>query len=512
MPTRRQTLALALGALAMPHVRPSHAQGAALVFDPAAARTQDIVVDTATGPRTVTYRFWQAVPYASRPVDAAHQCLNLSEPVAIDGEAVDARRAPILLANSVGGYMPSSVADAAEVGAAGLRGPMGPPPCAAGSPAPEAATGSNAMLARGRRVSNAQLALAAGFVVAEPGARGRTLTDASGNHIGTAPAAIVDLKAAVRFLRANGGRVAGNPDAIVSSGTSAGGALSSLLGATGDAPDYADALAAIGAAEASDAILAAGAWCPITDLEHADMAYEWAWGGMAVEDGSQPDAAISAALAAAFPAYQASLGLTRPDGTPLTADSYPAHLTEGWLVSEATAFLAAMTEADRAAYLTANPAIGWHGTQAIFDWQAFRTHVGTRKKAAPAFDALDLSTGENNLFGRGTTRARHFTAFAAERATGSGALDPDIPALLRLMNPMPFLAEANPGRARHWWLRTGARDTDTSHTVVGNLDATLRRLGDRVNTRFYWDAGHGANEDADAFLDWIATVTGHERA
>jgi hypothetical protein len=409
MPTRRQTLALALGALApaalgMPHVRPSHAQAAALVFDPAAARTQDIVVDTAAGPRTVTYRFWQAVPYASRPVDAAHQCLNLSAPVAIDGTAVDVRGAPILLANSVGGYMPSSVADAAEVGAAGLRGPMGPPPGAGGA-APEAATGSNAMLARGRRVSNAQLALAAGFVVAEPGARGRTLTDAAGNHIGTAPAAIVDLKAAVRVLRANAGRVPGNPDAIVSSGTSAGGALSALLGATGDAPDYADHLAAISAAEASDAILATGAWCPITDLDHADMAYEWAWGGLPVEDGSQPDAAISAELAAAFPAYQASLGLIRTDGTPLTADSYAAHLTDGWLVPEATAFLAAMAKADRTAYLTDNPAITWDGTQARFDWAAFRAHVGTRKKPAPAFDAPDLSTGENNLFGTGTTRA-----------------------------------------------------------------------------------------------------------
>jgi hypothetical protein len=80
------------------------------------------------------------------------------------------------------------------------------------------------------------------------------------------------------------------------------------------------------------------------------------------------------------------------------------------------------------------------------------------------------------------------------------------------MNPMPHLAGANPGRARHWWLRTGARDTDTSPTVVGNLDAALRRLGDGINTRFYWDAGHGANEDADAFLTWIATVTGHPRA
>ena len=51
------------------------------------------------------------------------------------------------------------------------------------------------------------MALAAGLVVVEPGARGRTLTDASGRYIGTAPAVIVDPNAGMRFLRANAGRI-----------------------------------------------------------------------------------------------------------------------------------------------------------------------------------------------------------------------------------------------------------------------------------------------------------------
>ena len=77
------------------------------------------------------------------------------------------------------------------------------------------------------------------------------------------------------------------------------------------------------------------------------------------------------------------------------------------------------------------------------------------------------------------------------------------------MNPMGHLLAANPARTRHWWLRVGAKDTDTALSVVGNLDAAARKLGDSVSTRFYWDAGHGANEDAEDFALWIKSITGY---
>lgn len=66
------------------------------------------------------------------------------------------------------------------------------------------------------------------------GARGRTLRDAAGTFIGKAPVAIVDLKAAVRYLRFNDDRMPGDAKKIISNGTSAGGALSALLGASGN--------------------------------------------------------------------------------------------------------------------------------------------------------------------------------------------------------------------------------------------------------------------------------------
>jgi len=485
---------------------PARAEGQALVFDPEAYETLSTTVETSRGTVAVRYRFWRAIPYVARPVAPQYQVLNVSVPVEIDGVAVDATAAPILLANAVGGYMPSDVSAAKGVDESMAGPPPGMMPPGMMPPGMAAPSGSALMLAAGKRVSNAKLALAAGLVVVEPGARGRTLTDAAGHYIGTAPAVIVDLKAAVRFIRANAGRIPGNVERIVSSGTSAGGAVSALLGASGDSPLYAPMLAELGAAEASDAIFAAGAWCPITDLEHADAAYEWCWGPNPVTGAGAVDPALSTALAAAFAPYQDGLGLDAPDGSgPLTAAAFPDHLLRAHLLPQATAYLAALSAPDRQAYLAAHRHLSWQDGRAVLDWAGFIAHVGTRKKTLPAFDGFDLATGENNLFGLGTEKARHFTAFAAAQ-TGT-ALAADIPGKLRLMNPMGFLLSAHPGRSRHWWLRTGTADTDTSLTILANLGAAAARAGDTVDLRYYWDAGHGANEDAEAFIDWIKAIS-----
>ncbi|MFJ3672135.1 subtype B tannase [Streptomyces sp. NPDC090106] len=495
-----------------------------LVFDPDAyEKLTTTVTGTEGTEHAVTYHFWKAITYVADPVDATYQSLIVSAPVEIDGTAVDPADAPILFANSVGGYMPASVADATGIGgggsamggsAPGGTAPSGSASASAGaSAAPNANANTNAT--GGATASNQLLALAAGYVVIEPGARGRTLTDADGTYYGTAPAAIVDLKAAVRYVRANKGRIPGNVERIVSAGTSAGGALSSLLGASGDSPLYDKALTALGAADASDAIFAVGAWCPITDLEHADGAYEWNWGTLATKSGSTADQTVSKALRSQFAEYQATLGLRGLKGSgfgTLTARNYDAYLLKQYLEPSATTYLAALSDADRATYLAAHTGITWSGGRASFTWEQYLDHVGTRGKSAPAFDAFDLSAGENNLFGTGTTQSRHFTAYGAKNDTtglSSRRVASDLPAKLDLMNPMYFLQRKNPGRAKHWWIRLGTADTDTSHAVSANLAAAAAGLGDEVNHLYYWDEGHGANTDPGDFITWIAQVTGH---
>jgi acetyl esterase/lipase len=64
---------------------------------------------------------------------------------------------------------------------------------------------------------------------------------------GGAPWPVVDLKAAVRFLRYNAGVLPIDPARIFTFGFSMGGGVSSLMGTSGDSELYAPYLEAIGA-------------------------------------------------------------------------------------------------------------------------------------------------------------------------------------------------------------------------------------------------------------------------
>ena len=204
--------------------------------------------------QAVKFRAYENVVYVRNPVDTRYEIINIYVPEAYyNGGEIDgftAETAPIFLPNQIGGYMP------AEPGKPALEGKRGEPE-------------------DGQKSPNAALtALSKGYVVASPGARGRT------ESTGKAPAAIVDLKAAVRYLKANDKAMPGDAEKIISNGTSAGGAMSALLGATADQKDYENHLKALGAAEGSDKVFAVSAYCPITDLGHADMAYEWQFNGI----------------------------------------------------------------------------------------------------------------------------------------------------------------------------------------------------------------------------------------
>ncbi|MFJ8490111.1 hypothetical protein ACIRBZ_17385 [Streptomyces sp. NPDC094038] len=423
----------------------------ALAFDPDAYTETTTTISTDDGDKEVTYHFWPAITYVTDPVDETYQSLTVSVPVSADGTAVDATDAPILVSNSIGGYLPSSVSTNTGVSS-----------------------------------SRAQLAIAPGYVAVEPGARGRALVDSSGDYYGTAPAAIVDLKAAIRYVRYNAGTIPGDTDRIVTAGTSA--------------------------ADADDIVYATGAWCPVTDLENADGAYEWNWGGNTLSTGEEVDQDVSADLTALFETYQSGLGLTADDYGTVTADNLDDYLLATCLEPAATSYLTDLWDDDRTAYLAANTFITWDGSAATFSWSDYLDHVGSRGKDAPAFDAFDLSAGENNECGVDTTEARHFTDHGLANDTsgfGGSSLDSDIPGKLEMTNPMYFIGEGDDDRARYWWIRTGTKDTDTALTIVGNLALSLEDLGDDVDALMYWDAAHGADEDPADFVTWIADVTGY---
>ena len=148
-----------------------------------------------------------------------------------------------------------------------------------------------------------------GFVYVHAGCRGR---DAG------APAGVTDLKAAVRYLRYTDDVVPGNAERIFTFGMSGGGAQSALMGSTGDSALYDAYLEEIGAVTGvSDAVLGSMCWCPITNLDTADEAYEWMM-GVTRSGLTEEEQHISDQLAEAFAAYINSAGIKDPDGLVLT--------------------------------------------------------------------------------------------------------------------------------------------------------------------------------------------------
>lgn len=151
----------------------------------------------------------------------------------------------------------------------------------------------------------------AGFVYAHAGCRGR---DAG------APAGVTDIKAAIRYLRYTDDIMPGDAEKIFVFGMSGGGAQSALVGATGDSELYDPYLEQIGAVQGvSDTVYGSMDWCPITNLDSADEAYEWMM-GITRNGLSDDEQAISDALAASFADYINQAGIKDENGNVLTLE------------------------------------------------------------------------------------------------------------------------------------------------------------------------------------------------
>ena len=470
-----------------------------LTFSPKHYRT----LETQVNGKTVKFRAFEKIVYVQHPVEADYQTLNIYVPEAyfengsING--FNANTAPIFLPNSVGGYMPAKAATYDKKGFGSSDKP-------------------NAIVT----------ALSKGYVVASVGARGRTL-EKDGKYTGKAPTVIIDLKSAVRYLHANDAVMPGDANKIISNGTSAGGALSALLGASGDHADYEAYFASLGAAKASDSIFAVSAYCPITNLEHADMAYEWEFNGIndyrrmdmsrlnanSYNDRSQAPAmiegrlnadeiAISDELKAAFPAYLNSLNLKDAKGQALTLDkegsgSFKEYVKQV-MVRAADKYHKQGNDLSGIKWLT----LGKDGVSDM-DWNGY-LHAEKRMKSPPAFDALNLSSGENNLFGTETINNRYFTAFslAKSQEKGDKAKLMAEPEVIKLMNAMNYI-ETSP--TQHWRVRAGTRDRDTSHAISAILAIKLSMAGKNVDYETPWGVPHSGDYDLEELFNWTDSIS-----
>lgn len=171
--------------------------------------------------------------------------------------------------------------------------------------------GYSAMNAPSEYSSSVKQFTDAGFIYIWAGARGR-------DH--GAPAGVTDFKAAIRYTRYSKSNLPGNTDNFFTFGMSGGGAQSAILGASGDSPLYKDYLQEIGAIMSeSDAILGSMDWCPITNLDVANEAYEWNMGASR-KDLTEFEQKLSDELAKEFALYINELGLKDDDGQELTLE------------------------------------------------------------------------------------------------------------------------------------------------------------------------------------------------
>lgn len=468
-------------------------------------------VETVNGTE-VSYRAYKNIVYVEHPVDEEYQYMNIYIPEAYFNDGTigtfTMNTAPIFFPNSIGGYLPS------KAGEPSFEGEVG------GDASRLGLTGNDTQ--EGEKSPNAiLLALSKGYIVAAPATRGRTLQADDGTYIGKAPAAIVDLKAAVRYLHYNDDVMPGDANKIISNGTSAGGAMSALLGATGDSEDYDVYLNELGAADASDAIYAVSSYCPITNLEHADSAYEWLFSdihkyakmNISMVDGEikreQTDMELTAdeiknsgELKANFMDYLNQLQLKDENGTMLVLDqegngTFKDYL-ETLIVDSAQKALDNGENLSDYTWITIN-----NGKVENIDFNGYINQIG-RSKGCPAFDAIDLSQAENSLFGTEDVDAKHFTEFSLSRGDNGETIADE--SIIYKMNPMNYIGKDGVNTAQYWRIRHGSEDSDTAITIPTILSLELKAAGYNVDYAVPWGQGHGGDYDLDELFAWMAQL------
>ncbi|QOY61021.1 subtype A tannase [Thermophilibacter immobilis] len=224
--------------------------------------------------------------------------------------------------------------------------------------------------------------LEAGCVYVYAGFRGRSAgyDTASGSKdlfAGGAPWPVVDLKAAVRYLRYNASGLPCDASRVFVFGFGAGGGVSAVLGSSGDAEPYAPYLTSLGAVThdaqgnaVSDAIAGSASWCPVTSFDVADTSYEWGQGQYTDADTRADGTwtrALSQDLAGAYGAWVNEMDLRDADDEQLTLDETEAGVFA--LGSYADALLGTIDEA--ASYFVQNTSFPYTYTPQRLDEPTF---------------------------------------------------------------------------------------------------------------------------------------------
>lgn len=401
-----------------------------------------------------------------------------------------------------------------------------------------------------------------GYIVVLPGSRGsQTYDDVRGKYVGHAPASIVDLKAGLRYLRSNASDMPGDINKIISIGGSGAGAMSALLGSSGNSPEYEPYLREIGAImEEKDHVFASMCYCPIIDITNANIAYEWMYGNQHIflrDDNTGGSLTpfqieLSKDLAKLYPEYQNSLQLRDGAGRLLmltgsrTGTYYDFLLT---MISDSVTHYIKTTprfwndgdlsmETIEAYIASLDPSgCGWlywdkgKKRMVVCDLDGFVSNYCHRCKPCPGFDNLERMEQENDAFGDEKSDRLHFDRVVynllkknrekylglwTEADANGRTLEQiiadfeedicdDTAIKLHYYHPMEHIAECT--NARYFRIRVGALDGHTSFSVSVNFALRLRELTDSaVDFGFVWDRAHASPDAEGELCRWIDTI------
>ncbi len=462
--------------------------------------------------KEIKYRAFEYIPYVSNPIDIDQQYINIYIPEEYFNNGTvngyNTQTAPIFMPNNVGGYMPSQ--------------PMTPK-------------------VENNKPNSALYALSRGYVVASPATRGRTNKASDGNFIGKAPAVIVDLQAATAYLHANDATMPGNAKRIITNGTSAGGAVSLLQGATGNTSDYQPYLQALGAATASTDVYASSAYAPITNLDAADMAYEWSYNGITsfnkvtMGQGELPqanvggaqapmqrsvqrmnltndDVAYSDLLKSHFPDYVNNLQLRDRTGVILKLDKKGngtfKQYVKSFIIDAANKAKSNGTDVSRYSFLVLDKNTGMVKD---IDWDAYNSFT-SRSKAPGAFDSRANDSGENSLFGTSTSDTNHFTITAAlHDTTTNNDVYVENAKIVTMMNPMNYLGSPSATNAKYYRIRYGTADSNTSVAIPLIVGTRAQNLGYSVDMATPFGVDHAGDYDLQDLFNWMDSIVKNGR-
>lgn len=448
-----------------------------------------------------------------------------------------------------------------------------------------------------------------GFIYMAAGLRGRDTG---------APSGVVDAKAAIRYIRWNSNLVSSTNPVYVF-GMSGGGAQSSIIGASGDSELYTSYLNEIGAiSSTSDAVDGVMAWCPITNLDVADAAYQWNLGS--ARTGLDSDSqTLSNNLATQFAEYINKLQLKDSEGNVLTLQSstegvyqsgtYYEYIKEVIKTSlehflidttfpydassaskqggpsggrgtppnakapsggapgntsssgktsstdNASSETTSIEQIDNVNRQQTSSGLSLTGTyNSVEDYIAalntnktwvtydsttkkvtitsvadFVYQLKTPSKSLTAFDALDESQAENQLFGsngegshfdsilanllKGTSYESAFTEDASTKDRQGNTVETRV----QMYNPMYYLTSYYEGNktstvAKNWRIRTGINQGDTALSTEVNLALALQQYGGlTVDFETIWGQRHTeaerTGESTDNFINWVKENT-----